>query len=341
MTSQPILKSPRLVLRAFTLKDAASVQLMAGHEKVAATTAQIPHPYPDGAAEEWISTHEPHWEAKKGVSYAITEIDGGALTGAIALMQWTGDQAEVGYWIGVDHWGQGYATEACLRLKEFALEELGINRLYAHHLAENPASGKVLEKAGFTYSDKGVAPENTRHAGRAIEQYEALRILQPGYTSAGLLETHRRLHQNLRDLLLHCRDFSAEEWNREIEGFGYGTLRLQLHHSLGAMRYWMGVLQGRIDAEDDLDDYPDVESLENWRMELEESVAHYLGEISATELNCAQQFMTWGGRKRALIPATVYLRTVMHQYQHQGQITAMCRLLGRPVNGLDFPLWGA
>jgi hypothetical protein len=47
---------------------------------------------------------------------------------------------------------------------------------------------------------------------------------------------------------------------------------------------------------------------------------------------------TWGNKERVLTPALVILRIVTHLYQHQGPVVAMCRLLGKPCPGLDFPL---
>ena len=77
------------------------------------------------------------------------------------------------------------------------------------------------------------------------------------YTTAALVEFHERAHQSLKKLLEHCHQLSAEELNRELSGFGYPTVRLQLHHDIGAEKYWTGVLQGRIDvrSNDDSDHY--------------------------------------------------------------------------------------
>lgn len=55
----------------------------------------------------------------------------------------------VGYWIAQPEWGQGFATQAVLAVSRFAFEDLQLARLEAHCLPDNPASAKVLEKAGF------------------------------------------------------------------------------------------------------------------------------------------------------------------------------------------------
>jgi len=162
------------------------------------------------------------------------------------------------------------------------------------------------------------------------------------YTNEALLDLHHRAHQNLQQLLAHCRDLSEEELNRELPGFGYPTVRLQLHHEIGAELYWIGVLQGLRLAEDDDPDYPTVDSLEGFRADVYEKTELYLRAASAEELNSARLMMTWGNREQTLTPAHVFMRTLTHLYHHQGQILAMCRILGKPASGqipgFDFPL---
>ena len=158
------------------------------------------------------------------------------------------------------------------------------------------------------------------------------------HTPEALLDIHERAHRNLTALLGHCRGLSDEQINRELEGFGYPTIRLQLHHMIGAEKYWIGVLQGRIDVEDDDPDYPTISTLEAYRALVFAATEAYLRAASAAELNTARPMMTWGNKERVLTPAHVVMRTVTHLYHHQGQIVAMCRLQGNPSSGLDFPL---
>jgi len=157
------------------------------------------------------------------------------------------------------------------------------------------------------------------------------------HTGETLGEMHARAHGNLESLLEHCRRFSPEELHRELAGFGYGTIQLQLHHEIGAELYWIGVLDGRIDADDDAPDYPTVESLEAYRERVFAGTQQYLCGATVEELNTPRAMQTWGGKEQVLTPAHVFLRTLAHLYHHQGQITAMCRMLGHPVNGLDYP----
>ena len=147
---QPVLQSPRLLLRRFAPTDALAVRRLAGAREVADTTLSIPHPYPPGAAEAWIASHPVQWAKREGVAYAITLRSTEELVGAISLaIVSTHAQAEIGYWIGVDHWGQGYCTEAGRALVCFGFAELGLHRIEGRHLMRNPASGRVLTKLGM------------------------------------------------------------------------------------------------------------------------------------------------------------------------------------------------
>ncbi len=159
------------------------------------------------------------------------------------------------------------------------------------------------------------------------------------YTSAGLLDLHRRTHASLERLLGHCAGFSVEELSREIEGFGHPTLLRQLHHVIGAEQYWFGVLQGRMLVDEEDADRASVAAVRAFCDRVAEGTRAYLEAASDEDLATPREVTTWGGRKIRVTPAHVLLRTQTHVYQHQGQVAAMCRLLGRPVpRGLDFPL---
>lgn len=160
-----MIDTPRLRLRPFTLADAADVQRLAGAWEVADTTLLIPHPYPDGAAEAWIRTHASGRDAGIGLTLAITLKDTGALVGSIGLtIDRATTSAELGYWVGVPFWGLGYATEAAQAVIHHGVTTLALTRIHAHHLARNPASGRVLEKAGMVC--EGLQRDAIRKFGR-------------------------------------------------------------------------------------------------------------------------------------------------------------------------------
>ena len=127
------------------------VQRLAGAWEVADTTANMPHPYEDGMAENWIAGHEESFKAGETATFAITLAATGELVGAIGLTLEQGYQAELGYWIGVPYWRKGYCTEAGLAILTFAFGDLKLQRVYARVYKRNPVSAKVLEKLGMSY----------------------------------------------------------------------------------------------------------------------------------------------------------------------------------------------
>jgi RimJ/RimL family protein N-acetyltransferase len=150
-TEQPTLTTPRLILRPFSLDDASDLQRLVGEKVIAANTLNIPHPYEDGLAEAWIATHAPGWQRGEQAVFAITEPAEG-FVGVIGLTAVPAHKrAEVGYWIGVPFWGRGYASEALTTMIEFGFRQLELNCIHASHFVRNPASGRVMEKAGMKY----------------------------------------------------------------------------------------------------------------------------------------------------------------------------------------------
>ena len=148
---QPDLKTERLLLRRFRLNDASEVQKLAGNVNVSKMTLNIPYPYMPGMAEEWISSHQENWEAKARITYAIVKLDSNQLLGTISFVRIDGSQGELGYWIGEPYWGMDYCTEAARELIQFSFQNLGLDKIVAEHLTSNPASGKVMEKAGMSH----------------------------------------------------------------------------------------------------------------------------------------------------------------------------------------------
>ncbi len=153
MDNHPVLETRRLLLRSLQMSDASQICDQANDRAIADTTMNIPHPYEEGMAEEWIS--ETHELSKEGTlaSFAIVLKENERIIGAIGLkdIDRNHSHAELGYWIGRSYWNNGYATEAGKAVLKFAFEELGLYRVHAHHLSRNSSSGRVLEKLGMKH----------------------------------------------------------------------------------------------------------------------------------------------------------------------------------------------
>lgn len=143
------IETRRLLLRPFTAADAEAVETHVGRWEIARMTTRIPHPYPQGAAAEWIAGHAAMRTRDSEHSFAVTLQSEAPPIGAASLRRTEPGNLELGYWLGPEHWGKGLATEAAQAMVVYGFETLDAEALVSGHFADNPASGRVLEKAGF------------------------------------------------------------------------------------------------------------------------------------------------------------------------------------------------
>lgn len=145
------LESARLTLRSLTLDDAGWIAKGTTNRKVTDMTGRIPYPNPPLGAELYVLTCRAA-EANRGdrVRAIIRKADGAGL-GMIGVHPRNDGAFEFGYWLAEPYWGEGYASEAA-RCLLAAADKAGIAPIVAGHYADNPASGRVLEKCGFVYT---------------------------------------------------------------------------------------------------------------------------------------------------------------------------------------------
>lgn len=150
MPPQPVLETERLLLAPLVPADASEVQELASAFEISDMTLSIPHPYPEGTALRWINSIQGSWGGGHAGSWSIRRRDDDTLVGVINLeLDFANSSGELGYWIGVPFWGRGYMTETLRAVFGAAFDTLGLNRIAAHHFVRNPASGRVMEKAGM------------------------------------------------------------------------------------------------------------------------------------------------------------------------------------------------
>lgn len=140
------LKSKRLTLRPFAEEDYSAAREMFLDPKIFATY-MIPD-FPDEEAIKKLFTSFKNASLKpEHFVYAISDENG--FVGFLNYTTKNGDEIEIGYAISSRHWGKGYATEA-FKLAIDELFRIGYRKIRAGHFQENPASRRVMEKAGLS-----------------------------------------------------------------------------------------------------------------------------------------------------------------------------------------------
>ena len=145
--SIPVLETKRLCLRAPRLGDAKTVATLANDRRIAENTARIPHPYKVADAESFIAG-----ASKSGEAVFLITLRDKTVIGACGIVFQYEATPELGYWLGVEHWGKGYATEALHAVIDYAFTDLAHAALQAGSRVTNPASRRVLEKCGFQWT---------------------------------------------------------------------------------------------------------------------------------------------------------------------------------------------
>jgi 8-oxo-dGTP diphosphatase len=152
----PVLRTTRLELRPLHAGDAPHFHRLINDWEICRRLPDAPFPYSTQLAEEWIAAAAVDRVAHHAEQFAVVEVSTGTLMGCIGL-RLAKDQkgAELGYWLGRAHWGQGYALEAARRVMEWAFAALPIGQITATVAADNEASFVVLHRLGFLVSGKG------------------------------------------------------------------------------------------------------------------------------------------------------------------------------------------
>lgn len=140
----------RLTLRLPVPGDADAVAAYVGDPDVALMTARIPHPYPPGAATQFIMDSLAETACGRRLVCVVARSGSDAPIGTVEL-SFDGETggAELGYWIGKPHWGRGYASEAAAALVGIGFKEHKLTRIVARALTSNTASLRVLENIGM------------------------------------------------------------------------------------------------------------------------------------------------------------------------------------------------
>jgi len=148
----PYLKGDKINLRRIRRSDAESIYRHVIDREIARYTF-IPHPYLIEDAYAFIRLSHRQIRRKTNFPLGMEQKETGQIIGMISLDHVSHEHknAELGYWLGKQFWGQGIAKEAIKLILSFGFKELKLKRIYARVMHPNIASAKLLEKSGFTY----------------------------------------------------------------------------------------------------------------------------------------------------------------------------------------------
>ena len=144
-------QTARLTLRPIAHADIPAIVQHVSDPRIAFKTTLIPHPYHLGHAIGWLESVEA--DRKQGNEvFAIERKGEPGLIGVISIeLRSDKCSADIGYWLGVPYWRKGYATEALREVLRHCFEDRGLLYVGACHMADNLASGRVMQKARMKF----------------------------------------------------------------------------------------------------------------------------------------------------------------------------------------------
>ncbi len=141
-------------LKNISTDDADRIALLANDPDIAnniAAPGKFPYPYTRGDALAFIESARMAYLEGEGIHMCITLNDHITTVGVIGIKHIDLDnkKGEIGYWLGKEFWGKGYAKEAIMLMTGFAFSRLKLNKIYANVLKFNQRSISLLIKLGF------------------------------------------------------------------------------------------------------------------------------------------------------------------------------------------------
>lgn len=156
------IQTERLVLRPLDRSDLDLIQAAAIQRDIADTMISIPFPFTRQAALHYVRFREAQMRRGRGLALTLFDAASRACYGLVEIRDIDPEhrQAELSFWLTSRARGQGFMAEALPALLDHAFGNLGLNRIYAHHMVRNPASGRVLAKLGF--QQEGILRQQVR-----------------------------------------------------------------------------------------------------------------------------------------------------------------------------------
>ncbi len=152
----PILETKRLLLKMPSLELASDLTKLLQDRDISKNLSKVPYPYRLEDAQNFIKSSQENFFKENGEQeFGIFLKENGKIIGMSGLdISTRHNHATLGYWLGKAYWGEGYATEVAQRMVAYGFDELKVHRIACAHFHTNPASGKVMQKAGFSYEGR-------------------------------------------------------------------------------------------------------------------------------------------------------------------------------------------
>ena len=155
-------------IRKWELSDAKDLAAALSNKKVQDNLRDgLPYPYTEQDGKDFISAM---FSADENETFAFAITVDNIVIGSIGIFRQSNihrQTAELGYYIAEEYWGRGITTEAVTQICKYVFSESDIIRIYAEPFAQNRASCRVLEKAGFQY--EGTLRSNAVKNGKVID----------------------------------------------------------------------------------------------------------------------------------------------------------------------------
>tara|TARA_Y100000310_G_scaffold55331_1_gene50749 strand:+ start:5800 stop:6318 length:519 start_codon:yes stop_codon:yes gene_type:complete len=163
------IKSKKFILRAFKQGDEKSLQKSINNKKIYNNTSRIPYPYTMQDAKEWTVKNMQEYKKKNPELFNFVIDINSKVAGSVGFSSIKNKQAELGYWLAEKYWNQGIMTKAVKLALGFALKDLGLRRIIGRVFTYNPASRRVMEKAGFKFEK--VLKNDAEKYGKKIDSW--------------------------------------------------------------------------------------------------------------------------------------------------------------------------
>lgn len=145
----PSIRTGRLILRAPCPDDLDRCAELLGDYEVAKMLSRVPYPYDLEQGRQYLERSAARWETVETADELGFHVDHeGEMIGGLGFKKLQ-ETPEIGYWLGRPFWGKGFMSEALTAAVAWMFDNTAHDLLACEAMMENPASIKVMEKAGF------------------------------------------------------------------------------------------------------------------------------------------------------------------------------------------------